>query len=110
MKDARVLLQHILDSITRIFEYIEGLDHTGFTSDRKTQDAVMRRLAIIGEAVKCLPSNFKKEHGELPWKSIAGFRDVLIHKYFGVDLELLWEVIMRDLPGLEEKLKNILKE
>ena len=75
----------------------------------KLQDLVMRRLEIIGEAVKRLPLDLKKAHPGVPWKKIAGMRDVLIHEYFGVDLKLTWEVVERELPALKPKIEAIKK-
>ena len=74
-----------------------------------TIDAVIRNLEIIGEAVKNISPEFRKKHLGIPWSKIAKTRDKLIHKYFGVDLELTWDIIKKDLPDLKEKIKNILK-
>ena len=74
------------------------------------QDAVIRRLEIIGEATKNIPEEFTKKHSEVPWSGIAKMRDKLIHKYFGVDLDLTWDVLKDDLPSLKEKIKKILRE
>jgi uncharacterized protein with HEPN domain len=81
-----------------------------FFADRKTQDAVMRNLEIIGEATKCLSIPFKDAHPNISWKPIAGMRDKLVHDYFGVDLRLVWDVVERDLPTLMLKVAQILEE
>lgn len=108
MKDDRAYLLHILDSIGRMFEYtIEGKD--AFFSDTKTQDAVVRNLEIIGEAVKRVSSGIRDENRDIPWKQIAGMRDRLIHDYFGVDLKLVWAVIEKELRPLERKIQLIVQ-
>ena len=80
-----------------------------FQTSNQLQDAVIRRLEIIGEVAKNLPEEIIKKHPELPWKQITGMRNILIHQYFGVDLELIWEIIKTELPILESKLVMLLK-
>ena len=77
-------------------------------SDSKTQDAVIRNIEIIGEATKKLSDEFKNKHVDVPWKQMAGIRNILIHHYFGVKLELVWQVVVRDLPALMYKLSTII--
>ena len=109
-KDVKIFLLYIIESIERIEDYIEGMSREDFMENIQVQDAVLRRLEIIGEAVKNIPQDFRKEYSQIPWKQIAGTRDILIHEYFGVDLDLVWEIIKRDLPELREKIKKILEE
>lgn len=78
-----------------------------FHKNRPLQDAIIRRLEIIGEAVKNLPSSFKTKHPDIPWKQIAGMRDILIHEYFDVDLALTWKVVKQELPLIKKKLSVI---
>lgn len=108
MRDDRVYLRHIQDAINRVLEYTK--DGKGaFLATPMTQDAVVRNLEIIGEAVKNLSEGVKAAHGGIPWKSIAGMRDRMIHQYFGVNLELVWEVVERDLPRLNAEVNGILQ-
>lgn len=79
-----------------------------FYKNRPLQDAIIRRLEIIGEAVKNLPTPFKTKYPDVPWKQIAGMRDILIHEYFDVDLLLTWKVVKQELPLIKKKLSAIL--
>lgn len=74
------------------------------------KDAIIRRLEIIGEAVKNIPDDFKDKHPDVPWKEIAGMRDILIHEYFGVNLERVWKTAKEDLPEFKKTVSEILKE
>ncbi|MEM5810198.1 MAG: DUF86 domain-containing protein [Candidatus Aenigmatarchaeota archaeon] len=109
-KDIKVFLNHMLESIEKIEEFMKNTTKENFFSSVLLQDAIIRRLEIIGEAVKNIPLEFRKKYKDIPWREIAGMRDKLIHGYFGVDLELVWEVVKRDLPKLKTKIKNILEE
>ncbi len=108
MKDNRVYLLHIRDAIQRVLSYISG-GKKAFLSDPKTQDAVVRNLEVIGEAVKNLSDGFKAGHKNIPWRRIAGMRDKMIHEYFGVDLELVWDVAARELPNLKREIEGLLE-
>ena len=109
-KEANIFLQHILDSIEKIEEFTLGLSKDGFIRSAKSQDAVIRRLEIIGEATKNLPKNFREEHNEVPWNEIAKTGDKLIRGYFGIDLSITWNVVKNDLPDLKNKVKKILEQ
>ena len=85
-KDPLIFLEHILESIKDIEEYVRGTTREEFMNSKKTQDAVIRRIEIIGEAAKNVPEDIKKHHPDIPWKRMSGMRDILIHGYFGVDL------------------------
>ncbi len=101
---------HIIDCINDIEKYTEGFSEIEFKDDPKTQDAVIRKLEIIGEAVKNIPEALKQEHPEISWKKISGTRDVLIHEYFGVDIDIVWIVVIKDLPVLKRQTKKILEK
>lgn len=97
MKDDRIYLLHVRDAIQYILEYT-ATGKEGSFADRKTQDAVVRNLEIIGEATKRVSGLLKDAHPDISWKPIAGMRDKLIHDYFGINLQLVWDVVERDLP------------
>lgn len=107
-KDPQVFIGHILESIQLIEEYASDLTLQEFQRNRAMQDAIIRRLEIIGEAVKNLGAPFKTKHPEIPWKSMAGMRDILIHEYFDIDLSLTWAVVQRELPSIKKPLQEIL--
>ncbi|HLG19080.1 MAG TPA: DUF86 domain-containing protein [Bdellovibrionota bacterium] len=106
-KDDRVYLLHIRDAIHQILTYAkDGRDF--FRGDKKTQDAVIRQFQVLGEATKKLSAQFQNSHGEFPWKTMAGMRDKMVHEYFGIDLELVWDVVDKELPNLETKINQLL--
>ena len=102
------LLSDILEASTRILSYTKGFDFKDFQNDTKTQDAVIRNVEIIGEAVKNLSLEFKDSYPGIPWKSIAGMRDKLIHDYFGINTDIVWGVAEKNLPDLIRVLKTFL--
>ncbi len=109
MKDDRVYLAHIRDAIQRIDAFTAG-GRDAFMADSMVQDAVIRNLEVIGEAVKGLSEELRVANTEIPWKQIAGMRDVLIHHYFGVKLETVWQVVVEHLPRLNERVRQLLGE
>ena len=109
-KEPELYLGHILQAADDIAEYILGFDKKSFTEDKKTHDAAIRQLMIIGEATKNLPLDFRKKYPEIPWKKISGTRDRLVHDYFGVDLSLAWIMAKVDVPDLKEKISKIAGE
>lgn len=109
-KDIRVYLIDIQDSILKIEEYAEGMTQADFFENSEKQDAVMRRLGIIGEAVKNISDEFRKQHSDIPWQDIAGMRDKLIHEYSGIKLGRVWNVIEKDLPVLKKNLDSLMKK
>lgn len=107
-KDPIVFIGHIIESIDLIEKYSENLTPEKFKKDQGMQDAIVRRLEIIGEAVKNIPLGFRTKHSEIPWKQMAGMRDILIHEYFDIDLPLTWAVVKRELPTVKQKLESLL--
>ena len=109
MKDDRIYLQHIRDAITRILTYTaSGRD--AFLATPQAQDAVIRQLEIIGEAVKHLSPELRQQHPDIPWKRIAGMRDEMIHEYFGVDLNIVWNVVAQHLPAFSQGIERLLRD
>ena len=110
MKDEdKIYLKHVLESISEIENSLKVISKEEFKKNKDKQDATLRRIEVVGEAVKNVSDELKREHSEIEWKKIAGARDVLIHAYFSVDLDLVWKIIEKDLPELKEKIKKILK-
>ena len=104
----RLYLTHILDSIALIESYVSGIDLPGFVADQEKQDAVVRRLEIMGEAVKNLPTDIRAGSPQVPWTRIAGMRDKVVHDYMGVDVELVWIVATTMLEQLRQEVQTIL--
>jgi len=109
-KNVKIFLEHILESINLIEEYIKGKNQVDFLESKQLQDSVIRRIEIVGETIKNIPEDFKEAYNQIPWKQITGMRDILIHQYFGVDLNLTWKVIEKDLPRLKKQIAAINKE
>ena len=109
-KDVNIFILHIFDNINEIEKFTKNFEIDDFIKDKKTAYATVRALEIIGEAVKNIHQNFRKEHKEISWKNIAGTRDKLIHEYFGIDLKLCFKIVKKDIPDLKEKILKIIKE
>jgi len=113
MREGRGIVQYLADMVEAadaIRSFIRGMSREAFDSDKRTQDAVIRNLEVIGEAVKNIPDAFKKEHPEISWHSIAAMRDKLIHGYFGVDADIVWRTVTEDLPALEGQVRKLRTE
>jgi uncharacterized protein with HEPN domain len=109
VKDDRVYLQHIRDALDDIAAYC-ACGREVFMADRMRQDATLRKLEIVGQAVKNLSEQTKSRQPETPWKPIAGLRDKVIHDYFGVNLDIVWAVVEQDLPVLRVTIGMLLND
>ena len=110
-KPIKTFLLHILESIARIERNMEKIGSVeDLLAEETIQDAIVRRLEIIGEAVKNIPANFKKDYPDIDWKRIAGMRDVIVHEYFGIDLKLIYKISIKNIPDLKEKIQKILRD
>jgi len=107
MKDDRIYIEHILQSIGRISFYLTGKDYQSFSDDFLTQDAVIRQLEIIGEATKRISKELRAINPNIPWSDMAGMRDILIHDYIDVDTDIVWKTASESLSDLEKLLQNI---
>jgi uncharacterized protein with HEPN domain len=103
-KSPMPFIKDIMDAAAAIGDYCAEMTYEQFVRDRKTRDAVVRNLEIIGEAAKNIPGSAKARAPEIPWKAIAGMRDKLIHEYFGVSYSTVWETVQSDLPVLKERI------
>ncbi len=106
-KNDLVFIEHILDSINAIEDFSKNISKEELISNRLRKSAIVREIEIIGEAVKNISDNLKKEYKEIKWKDIAGTRDKMIHHYFGVDLNIVWDIIKKDIPVLKKQIKEI---
>ncbi len=106
----RNFLSDLQEAIRRIEVYTEGMAYQTFLEDTRTQDAVIRNLEIIGEATKNLSKDLRERHPYVPWKGMAGVRDRLIHHYFGVNLDIVWQIVTDELPKVASQLESILRE
>lgn len=110
MRNIKLYLQDIWESILAIEEYTQNLTEAEFYSQRQVQDAVVRRLEVIGEAVKNLEEGFRNTYPQLPWQKIAGMRNIIAHEYFGIKLERVWDVAKKDLPYLKQQIHLIMEK
>ncbi len=103
-------IQDILEAINDIGDFIKGTDFDGFVKDKKTINAVVRSLEVIGEATKKIPKNVRDKHSSIPWKKMAGMGDKLIHEYFGIDVEMVWKVAKDEIPPLKPSIEQVSKD
>lgn len=108
-KDYLPYFLHILEAISNIEGYTSGMTEAAFLKNKLVQDGVVRNLEIIGEAAKNIPLNVRDKYRDIEWKKIAGMRDILIHEYFGVDLERVWKVLKKRMPSLKRGIAKIIK-
>jgi uncharacterized protein with HEPN domain len=108
VKHDHVYLQHIREAIDRVLRYTHA-DRDAFMADTMTQDAVFRNIEVMGEAVKNLSAAYREAHVDVPWKSVTGMRDRLIHGYAGIKLDLVWTVVEQDIPALRVQIDALLQ-
>jgi uncharacterized protein with HEPN domain len=109
MKDREIrdYINDLIESCEDILSFTKGLSYTDFVSDKRTVNAVIRSLEVIGEATKNLPISFRNKYPNIPWKQMAGMRDKLIHEYFGIDKQMVWQAIENHIPYILPLLKEI---
>jgi len=109
-RDYRLYLDDILESVDRITEYVADMDFPSFISDQKTIDAVVRNLEIIGEAAKNLPDDMKSTMSDIEWKKITGLRNILAHEYFGINKEIIWDIVQNKISVVKSACEQMIKE
>ncbi|MFO8234481.1 MAG: DUF86 domain-containing protein [Bacteroidales bacterium] len=107
MKDDRIYIDHIQESIDKIEQYLSGKDYDAFSKNSLIQDAIVRQLEIIGEATKRISGKLKEDNPHVPWSDMAGMRDVLIHDYIDVDLDIVWKTASESIIELKKLLNSI---
>lgn len=107
-RDIRLWLIDIHNSIDHILSFVEGFDFERFDTDIVVKHAVLHNFTIIGEAVSKLPDSFKESSPEIPWREIKGFRNYVVHEYFGLDAAIIWQIIQMDLPKLKGAISSLL--
>ncbi|HYN44671.1 MAG TPA: DUF86 domain-containing protein [Candidatus Limnocylindrales bacterium] len=109
-RDYDLFIRDILDAIDMIEEFIGNMDYGEFMKDDKTSTAVVKKIEIIGEAIKNIPNDVRVKHKEIPWKDIVGMRNKITHSYFKIDYEIVWNVVKVKLPALKIQIEQVLKD
>jgi uncharacterized protein with HEPN domain len=109
-RKVRLFLADMLESIDKIQRYTAGVDFERFAGDDLLLDAVVRNLEIIGEAARHIPETVRRRYPEVPWKRVVGLRNIVVHEYFAVDVEIVWTIIRENLPALEDALQKMLTD
>ena len=106
-RDYKVYVDDVLTSIHKIKVYTKGLSKKRFLGDEKTIDAVVRNLEIIGEAINNIPEEIRSRYPNVEWRKISGLRNILVHEYFGIDTEIIWDIVRNKIPELEKEIRKI---
>ena len=109
-RDELMYVRDIADSCGRVMQYVQGLSRAELIADQKTYDAVVRNLEIVGEAAKHVSDDLRRELPDIQWRKIAGMRDMLAHAYFGIDNDILWDVVQNKVPDLVATLSRYLRQ
>lgn len=107
-RDHKLYIEDIITSMEKIEKYIKGLNQADFTSNDQVFDAVIRNLEVIGEAARNIPESIKEQNINIPWNKMIGLRNIAIHEYFGVDADIIWEIITKDLPDTKSQIMKLL--
>lgn len=110
MRPERLYLTDIVEASEAIAEFIAGLNEASFYQDSKTQSAVLQKLIVIGEAAARLPEDFRAQYPQIEWRDIIAFRNILVHAYFSINLEIVWETAIEDVPKLGRSITKMLQE
>jgi len=106
-RDLRDYINDLIEACEDILSFTKGMSYSDFAGDKKTVNAVIRSLEVIGEASKQLPMSFRDNYPDVPWKQMAGMRDKLIHEYFGIDKQMVWQAVEKHIPGILPLIKEI---
>ena len=106
-KEPIIFIEHIIENISDIENFSKDINKEDFLKNKEKQNAIIRSLEIVGEAIKNIPLNIKIKYKEVPWREIAGTRDIISHHYFGVDLELIWKIVKENLSSLKKQMQEI---
>ena len=109
-RDYKIYLKDILESIAKIDEYTKGVSFAEFKEERMREDAIIRNLMTIGEAVKSIPGTIRSKSPQTEWEEMAGLRDILVHQYFGIELGTIWDIIKKDLPRLKRDIEKLIEK
>ena len=107
-RNINLYLDDMRNACEKVIRYVDNLNQQQFVGDEKTYDAVVRNLTIIGEAVKNIPQEIREIHPDIEWRKISGFRDIAVHDYFGIDEDILWDIIQNEIPSLLIQLNHII--